>query len=74
LRAANCYIYHYLVVAKFRVRLAVSKETTHRVYMEGLNFKKLNEVEGEEQFRVGISNSFAALENIDAEVDVSKTW
>jgi hypothetical protein len=36
--------------------------------------KKLNEVEGKEQYRVEISNRFAALENLDTEVDVNKAW
>jgi hypothetical protein len=51
---------HYLVVAKFRERLAVSKQTAHRIHMERFNLKKLNEVEGNEQYCVEISNRFAA--------------
>jgi hypothetical protein len=35
-------------VAKFRERLAVSKQTTGRIQMEMFNLKKLNEIEGEE--------------------------
>jgi hypothetical protein len=31
-------------------------------------------VEGKEQYRVEISNRFAALENLDTEVDVDKAW
>jgi hypothetical protein len=46
----------YLVVANVRERLAVSKQRTHRVHMERYNLKKLNEVEGKEQYRVEISN------------------
>jgi hypothetical protein len=42
--------------------------------MEGFNINKLNEVEGKEQYRVEISNRFAALENLDTEVDVNKAW
>jgi hypothetical protein len=38
--------------------------------MERFNLKKLNEVEGKEQYCVEISNRFAALENLDTEVDV----
>jgi hypothetical protein len=38
------------------------------------NFKKLNEVEGKEQYRVEITNRFAALENLDAEVDINRAW
>jgi hypothetical protein len=32
--------------------------------------KKLNEVQGKEQYRVEFSNSFAALEDLEAEVDI----
>jgi hypothetical protein len=70
--AADCDTDHHLVVAKVRERLAVSKRTTHRVHMERFNLKKLNEVEGKEQYSVEISNRFAALENLDTEVDVKK--
>jgi hypothetical protein len=62
-RAADCDTDHYLVVAKVRERLAVSKQTAHRVHMERINLKKLNEVKGKEQYLVEISNMFAALEN-----------
>jgi hypothetical protein len=51
-RAADCITEHYQLVARFRDRLAVSKETTHRFYMERYNLKKLNEVEAKEQYRV----------------------
>jgi hypothetical protein len=33
----------------------------HRVYMESFNLKKLNKVEGKEQYHVEISNRFAAF-------------
>jgi hypothetical protein len=42
--------------------------------MERFNLKKLREVEGKEQYRVEISNSFAALENLDTEGDVNRAW
>ncbi|PNF33796.1 hypothetical protein B7P43_G10228 [Cryptotermes secundus] len=73
-RAADCDTDHYLVVAKVRERLAVSKQTTHRVHMGRFNLKILNEVEGKEQYCVEISNRFAALENLDTKVDVNKAW
>jgi hypothetical protein len=44
------------VVAKVRERLAVSKQTAHRVHMERFKLKKLNDVEDKEQYRVEISN------------------
>jgi hypothetical protein len=55
-RAADCDTDHYLVVAKFKERLAVSKQTTHRVHMERSNLKKLYYVEDKEQYRIEISN------------------
>ncbi|PNF35344.1 hypothetical protein B7P43_G02564 [Cryptotermes secundus] len=71
-RAADCDTDHYLVVAKVRERLAVSKQTTHTVHMERFNLKELNEVEGKEQYCVEISNRFMALENLDTQVNVNK--
>jgi hypothetical protein len=53
-RAADCDTDHYLVVAKITERLAVKKQTTHRVLIERFNIKTLNEVEGKEQYRVEI--------------------
>jgi hypothetical protein len=55
-RAADCDTDHYSAVAKFRERLAVCKQITHMVHMERFSHKKLNE-----QYRVEISNRFAAL-------------
>jgi hypothetical protein len=40
--------------------------------MERFNLRKLNEVEGKEQYHVEISNSFAALKNLHTEVDVNR--
>jgi hypothetical protein len=51
------------MVAKFIERLALNKQTMHRVHMERYNLKKLNEVEGKEQYCVETSNRFATLEN-----------
>jgi hypothetical protein len=42
--------------------------------MERFNLKKLNEVEGKEQFCVEVSNRFAALEDLDAEVEINSAW
>jgi hypothetical protein len=42
--------------------------------MEKLNLMKLKEVEDKEQHHVEISNWFAALENLDAEVDINTAW
>jgi hypothetical protein len=42
--------------------------------MERFNLKKLNKVEGREQSLIEISNRFAALENLDAEVNINRAW
>jgi hypothetical protein len=73
-REAECDTDHYLVVAKVRERLAVSKQTKQRVHMERFNLKKLNEVVCKAHYRVEISNRFSALENLDAEVDSNRVW
>jgi hypothetical protein len=49
-----------------------SENKKRTVYMERFNLRKLNEAEGNEQYRVEISNKFAALENLDAEVDINR--
>jgi hypothetical protein len=54
------------VVAKVRERLAVNKQLSQRFDMERFNLKKLNDVEGKEQFRVEVTNRFAALEDFNA--------
>jgi hypothetical protein len=38
------------------------------------NLKKLNDVEGKEQYPVEVSNRFAALKDLDAEVQINSTW
>jgi Leu/Phe-tRNA-protein transferase len=69
--AADCDTDHCLVVAKVRERLVVNK---HRFHMERFNLKKLNEVQGKEQYRVEVSNRFTALEELDAEVEINSAW
>jgi hypothetical protein len=39
--------------------------------MKRLNLKKLNEVEAKEQHCVEVSSRFAALEDLDAEVNIN---
>jgi hypothetical protein len=72
-RAADCDSDHYLAVAKVRKRLAMNKQRSPRFHMVRLNLK-LNDVKGEEQFHVEVSNRFAALEDLDAEVEINNAW
>jgi hypothetical protein len=73
-RAADCDTDQYLVVAKVRERLAVNKQRSKRFHMERFNLKKLNEVEGKEQYHVEVSNRFAALDHLDTEVEINSAW
>jgi hypothetical protein len=58
-------------VAKVRERLAANKQTLQRFHMERLNLKKLNRVKGKEKYHVEVSNRFAALEDLCAEVEIN---
>jgi hypothetical protein len=62
------------VVLKIRERLAVNKQGSHTFPMERFNLKKLNEVEGKEKYRVEVSNGLAALDDLDAEVEINIIW
>jgi hypothetical protein len=42
--------------------------------MESFNLKKLNHIEGKEQFCVEVSDRFAALEDLNAEVEINSAW
>jgi hypothetical protein len=42
--------------------------------MERFNLKKLKEVQIKVQYGDEISNSFAGLENSDAEVNINRAW
>jgi hypothetical protein len=73
-RAADCDSDHYLVVVKVWERLTVHKQRSQRFDMKRFNLKKLNAVEGKEQFRVEVSNRFAALEDLNTEVEINSAW
>jgi hypothetical protein len=62
------------VVAKIRERLAVNKQGSHKYHMERFSLKTANKVEGKEKYRVEVSNRFAALEDLDAEVEINTIW
>jgi hypothetical protein len=42
--------------------------------MDRFSLKQLHEVEGKEQYCVDISNRFATVENLDAEVNSNRAW
>ena len=63
-----------LVFAKFRERLAVSKQAAQNFDGERFNLRKLNELEVRKQCQIEITNRFAALENLSDNEDVNRAW
>jgi hypothetical protein len=61
-----------LVVQSFRAAdcdnelcMMVTKVRSLRFHMEGFDLRKLNEIEGKEQYCVEVSNRFVVLEDLD---------
>jgi len=73
-RGTDCETDHYLVVAKFRKRLAVSTQAVQRFDGERFNLRKLNELEFRKQYQIQFTNRFAALENLSDDEDINKAW
>jgi hypothetical protein len=63
-----------LVVAKFRERLAVSKQAAQKSDGERFNLRKLKDLEVKEKYQIEITNRFAALEDLDGEGDINRAW
>jgi len=73
-RGGDCDIVHYLVIAKVRERLAVGKQATRKFDRQRFNLKKLNELEVRKQYQIEITRMFAALESLNDDEDVNRTW
>jgi hypothetical protein len=73
-KATDCDTDHYQVVAKVREQLAVNKQRSHRFHMERFNLKKLNDVEVKQHYRFQVSNRFAALKDLEPDVEINSAW
>jgi len=72
-REANCDTVHFLVAAKVRETLTVSKEVAQNFDVEIFNLRNLSELEVRKQYQIKISNKFAALENLNDSEDINRT-
>jgi hypothetical protein len=63
-----------LVFAKSRERLTMSKQPVNKMVVDRFNLKKLNEGEVKEQYQITIKNRFSALENLEDNGEINRTW
>ena len=62
------------MIAKVTERLAVGKQAEQRFERQRFNLRKLNEPEVREKYQNEITWMFAALENLNDDEDVNRTW
>ena len=62
------------MISKVRKRLAVGKQAAQRFDRQRFNLRKFNESEVRKKCQIEITNRFAALENLNDDEDVNRTW
>jgi hypothetical protein len=54
--------------------LAVRKQAAQKFDGEKFNLRKLDDLEVRKQYRIEITNRFAALENVSNDEDINRAW
>jgi hypothetical protein len=54
--------------------LAVRKQASQKFDGEKFNLRKLKDLEVRKQYRIGITNMFAALENVSDDEGINTAW
>jgi hypothetical protein len=73
-RGVDCDTDHYLIVAKLRKRISVSKRARQNSDLERFDLKRLDDIEVKEKYQVEISNRSAALGSLDESFDINNAW
>ena len=73
-RGDDCDTDHNLVISKVMERSAVGKQAAQRFDRRRFNLRKLNELEVRKQYQIEVTNRFVALENLNDDEDVNRTW
>jgi hypothetical protein len=70
----GCDTDNYLMIAKVREILAISKQAAQTFDEERFSLRKLRELEVRKQYQIKISNMFAALENPSDNKGINRAW
>jgi hypothetical protein len=62
------------VIAEVMERLSARKQATQKTDGERFNIKNLNYMEVRKQYQIGLSDRFAALENLNDSDDINRAW